>query len=74
MKDNYHTIVSPDCSTHIPLLERARGTTYDEKIEALNQSSRRWKKYEENVVKKRKTKDEDAAFYMHKMGQGGSGM
>ena len=58
---------------HIPLLQRSRGTTYEEKIEALSKSKRRQQKYEENVVKKRKTAEEDAAFYEFMTKQGGRG-
>ena len=57
---------------HIPLLQRSRGTTYEEKIEALSKSKRRQQKYEENVIKKRKTAEEDAAFYEHMTKQGGT--
>lgn len=59
---------------HIPLLQRSRGTTYEEKIEALSNSKRRQQKYEDNVIKKRKTADEDAAFYTHMGKQGGTGI
>lgn len=59
-------------TAHIPLLQRSRGTTYEEKIEALSKSKRRHEKYQENVVKKRKTAEEDAAFYKHMNNQGGS--
>lgn len=60
--------------THKPLLQRSRGTTYEEKIEGLSKSKRRQQKYEENVVKKRKTAEEDAAFYEHMTKQGGTGI
>jgi hypothetical protein len=60
---------------HIPLLQRSKGPTYEEKIESLCQgSSKRRQKYEDNVIKKRKTTEEDAAFYKHMMQQGGSGV
>jgi hypothetical protein len=59
---------------HIPLLQRSRGTTYEEKIEALSNSKKRQQKYEENVIKKRKTAEEDAAFYEHMIKQGGTGI
>jgi hypothetical protein len=72
-----HFIPSPEglrVSAHIPLLQRHKGTTYEEKIEALSQSKRRRERYVENVVKKRKTKEEDAAFYELMAAQGGSAM
>jgi tRNA pseudouridine38/39 synthase len=59
---------------HIPLLQRSRGTTYEEKVEAVSKSKRRQQKYEENVIKKRKTAEEDAAFYNHMAKQGGTGI
>lgn len=61
-------------SIHIPLMKRSMGTTYEEKVEALKKSAKRRQKYEENVIKKRKTAEEDAAFYAHMTSQGGTGM
>jgi tRNA pseudouridine38/39 synthase len=61
-------------TAHIPLLQRSRGTTYEEKIDALSKSKKRQQKYEENVVKKRKSAEEDAAFYEHMTKQGGTGI
>lgn len=61
-------------SVHTPLLERSTGTTYEEKVESLKKSEKRRQKFEDNVVKKRKTPGEDAAFYSHKMKQGGTGI
>lgn len=61
-------------SVHIPILKRSMGTTYEEKVQALKQSDKRRQKFEENVIKKRKTADEDAAFYASKLKQGGTGM
>jgi tRNA pseudouridine(38-40) synthase len=60
---------------HVPLLQRAKGTTYEEKVASLQQSSsssKRRGRYEENIIKKRKTKEEDHAFYDHMTKQGGS--
>ena len=57
---------------HKSLLERSRGTTYEEKVASLQRSDRRRERYQENIVKKRKTKEEDSAFYSHKTNQGGS--
>jgi tRNA pseudouridine38/39 synthase len=59
---------------HVPLLQRSKGTTYEEKVEALQKSDKRRQKFEENVIKKRKTAEEDAAFHKHKIKQGGAGM
>jgi len=57
---------------HKPLLQRSKGTTYEEKVAAVQQSgsTKRRQRYEDNVVRKRKTKEEDAAFYKHKLSQG----
>lgn len=60
-----------DLSMHIPLLERSMGLSYEEKVASLKNSSKRNQRYEENVIKKRKTKEEDAAFYTHMTKQGG---
>lgn len=56
---------------YTPLLERSKGTTYEEKVSALQHSTKRRQKYEDNVIKKRKSKEEDAAFYDHMTKQGG---
>eukprot|EP00934_Nitzschia_sp_Nitz4_P008540 Nitzschia sp. Nitz4//scaffold57_size113557//79970//81601//NITZ4_004002-RA/size113557-processed-gene-0.15-mRNA-1//1//CDS//3329554879//8530//frame0 len=61
-------------TVHVPLLERSMGTTYEEKVEALKKSDKRRQKFEENIIKKRKTAEEDAAFYEHMNKQGGSGL
>ncbi|KAI2513397.1 tRNA pseudouridine synthase [Fragilaria crotonensis] len=61
-------------TAHIPLIQRHMGTTYEEKIAALSNSKRRHARYDDNVIKKRKTKEEDAAFYVHMTKQGGSAM
>jgi len=68
-------ILDPDPSTdcvYTPLMQRSKGTTYEEKVASVQSSTKRRQKYEENVIKKRKTKEEDAAFYAHKTKQGGS--
>ena len=61
-------------SVHVPLMQRSMGPSYEEKVESLKKSERRRQKYEENVIKKRKTAEEDRAFYDHKIKQGGCGM
>lgn len=59
---------------HIPLMERSKGTTYEEKIQSIQKdgSTKRSQRYEENAAKKRKSKGTDADFYDHMMKQGGS--
>ena len=72
--------IIPDSSklvenVYTPLLQRSKGTTYEEKVKAIqlkDSSSKRLQKYESNVIKKRKTKEEDAAFYNNMTQQGGS--
>lgn len=61
-------------SVHVPLMQRSKGPSYEEKIENLKKSEKRRLKFEENVIKKRKTKEEDKAFYDHKIKQGGTGI
>jgi tRNA pseudouridine38/39 synthase len=70
-----------ETTVHIPIMDRARGTTYEEKVQSITSSSRgngattnnkRKERYEQNIVKKRKTTEEDAAFYNHMLQQGGS--
>jgi tRNA pseudouridine38/39 synthase len=61
-------------SIHIPLLQRSCGTTYEQKVQSIQNSEKRRQKYEENVIKKRKTTEEDAAFYNHMTQQGGTGL
>jgi len=67
-----------ESSVHQPLMERSKGTTYEEKVQSIlesnkdDKSSKRKERYEENIVKKRKTAEEDKAFYDHKLQQGGS--
>jgi hypothetical protein len=65
---------------HIPLMQRSRGTTYEEKVASLKSvqkdagddtNKRRRERFEENIVQKRKTTEEDAAFYEHMLSQGG---
>ena len=59
---------------HIPLLERGKGTTYEEKIQAIQQgeSAKRLQRLEENAAKKRKSEGTDEEFYNHMLQQGGS--
>jgi hypothetical protein len=65
LKESYDLV--PDLqgakdSYHSPLLGRAKGTTYDEKVAALKDSSKRLQRYEDNVIKKRQTKEVVHAF------------
>ena len=51
-----------------------RGTTYEEKVAATlssTTSSKRRIRYEENIIRKRQTKEHDQQFYTHKTQQGG---
>ena len=61
-------------SVHVPLMQRSMGPSYEEKVENLKKSEKRRLKFEENIIKKRKTKEEDKAFYEHKIKQGGAGI
>jgi hypothetical protein len=70
-------VADPDAlSTHIhkPLMNRAAGTTFEEKLEALKKHDKKRKKYEEDVLTKRKTSEEDVEFYRHMAKQGGAGI
>jgi tRNA pseudouridine38/39 synthase len=58
---------------HAPLMQRSKGTTYEQKVDALKKNDKRRMKYDDNVIKKRQTKEEDAAFYQHMIKQGGTG-
>ena len=55
-------------------MQRSMGPSYEEKVEFLNKSEKRRQKYEDNIIKKRKSAEEDKAFYNYKMKQGGCGM
>lgn len=59
---------------HVPLMTRSMGPSYEEKVENLKKSEKRRMKFEENIIKKRKTPEEDKAFYDHKINQGGTGI
>lgn len=72
-----------DSSVHTPLMGRSKGTTYEEKVQSIlgadtnndndeRKSSKRRERYEENIIKKRKTNEGDKAFYDHMLKQGGS--
>ncbi len=67
-----------ESTLHVPIMERSKGTTYEEKVQSIlgegngTKSSKRKNRYEENVIKKRKTNEEDQAFYTHMLQQGGS--
>ncbi len=68
-----------ESSVHQPLMDRSKGTTYEEKVQSILESSegkstKRKERYEENIIKKRKTAEEDKAFYDLKLRQGGSSM
>jgi len=61
---------------HIPLMERSRGSTYDEKVESIltpsTHEKRRRERFEENIMRKKKNTEEDAHFFDQKIRQGGS--
>ena len=59
-------------ATYIPILQRSKGPTYEEKVANLQQSAKRRQRYETNVIKKRKTPEEDQAFYERMTRQGGA--
>jgi len=72
-----------ESSVHVPLMGRAKGTTYEEKVQSIldagsgakgnnGKSTKRKVRYEENVIKKRKTAAEDKEFYDEMLRQGGS--
>jgi len=72
-----------ESTVHVPLMERSRGTTYEEKVQSIlgegsdteskpNKSTKRKDRYEDNIIRKRKTAEEDKAFYDHMLRQGGS--
>eukprot|EP00980_Cylindrotheca_fusiformis_P028430 scaffold22599_cov139-Cylindrotheca_fusiformis.AAC.21 len=63
-----------DTQVHVPLMNRSKGTTYEEKMEALKKNDRKRKKYEEGVLRKRKSSEEDHKFYQHMAKQGGAGL
>ena len=76
MKERFSLIPDPHGAkdaVHVPLLQRAMGTTYEEKVASVqNSSGKRRVRYESNT-KKKKTKEEDQAFYDHMSRQGSSG-
>lgn len=57
---------------HVPLFERSMGSSYEEKVIALQKNHKRKSRFEENTVSKRSTKKEDRAFYEQMTKQGGS--
>jgi tRNA pseudouridine38/39 synthase len=59
---------------HIPLLQRSKGTTYEEKVQALHLNDKRRMRYEENVIQKRQPAEVDKEFYARKQQQGGQGL
>ena len=69
-----------ESSVHVPLMDRSKGTTYEEKVKSIlddtngKARSKRRDRYEENVIKKRKTSEEDKAFYDEMLKQGGSSL
>ena len=74
----------PKAPLHLPLMMRAKGTTYEEKVKAIlatdskkeggPPSKRRREVYENNVRKRKLSKKEDDAFYQQMLSEGGSGL
>jgi tRNA pseudouridine38/39 synthase len=56
--------------SYTPLLGRSLGTTYEEKVNAVQSSQRRRHRYEQNIITKRQSKEVDDIFYRHKLQQG----
>jgi tRNA pseudouridine(38-40) synthase len=70
----------PTVHVHIPLMQRGRGSTYKEKVDAIlsyntedGKSTRRREAYEVNIKQKKVSEEEGEAFYKHMSMQGGSG-
>ena len=57
---------------HIPIMNRAKGTSYEEKLQAIMSTDKKREKYEVDVLSKQKPKQEDKKFYEHMTSQGGS--
>ena len=55
---------------HMPLLQRSKGTSYEEKVASLK--NKRKSRFEENLAKKRHSEETDQAFYHRMSKQGGS--
>lgn len=82
-----HTGLSPTgdgpmVQVHVPLMKRGRGTTYEEKVNAIltdpddgkGTKKRKRNAYESNIKTKKVSKEECKAFYTHMATQGGSGL
>ena len=78
-------IEGPKVRLHVPLMQRSRGTTYEEKIRSIMAidgersdggppSKRRREVYENNMKKKKLSSEEEATFYNKMLDQGGSGL
>lgn len=69
---------------HVPVMLRAKGTTYEEKIKSILSNSedsngrlpskRKQEAYENNIKKKKLSKKEDEMFYKKMLNEGGSGL
>ena len=57
---------------HVPLSQRSKGPSYEERVESVQRSTKRRERYVENIINKKQTREEDRAFYQHKIQQGGS--
>ena len=76
------TVGGPTVQVHVPLMQRGRGTTYEEKVLAIladpdeekGSMKRKRGAYENNIKKKKVSKEENKAFYTRMAMQGGSGL
>lgn len=69
-------IQGPIVQVHYPLMNRARGTTYEEKVSYLeneHQDSGGKRRFNECVKKKQKSSDDDDLFYHKMSSEGGTG-
>ena len=57
---------------HVPIMERSKGTSYEEKLHAIMTTDKKRQKYETDVLQKRKTQADDEQFYDFMTRQGGS--
>ena len=68
--DPQHSLTDKSSGQHIPVMQRSRSTTYEEKVAALHSNKRRRSKYEENIIHKKQPDDVDKEFYQRKQQQG----
>lgn len=74
---NYHLVPDPQglhTALHRPLFQRSTGTSYEEKVEALQLNEKRRQRYQESVGKQSGGPTADAKFYLQKQQEGGTGL